>query len=107
MQRAILAVYVVAHVVTAFIIPRVEGLSDANVARLLQYSGYGGVLNSQSPIFFPIALLPLVAAVGLGLGKAWGRVMLVVATVVNLLSALLFGVSVSAPLGSFFAYITV
>jgi hypothetical protein len=105
--RALTIAFVLFHVVTSLVIPQLQILQDENVGRLLQYAGYGGILNASSPVFYVLPGVPLIASVGVYWFRNWGRVLLLIAVVLNLAGALAFGVSVSDPIGSFFAYLTV
>jgi len=105
--RILTVAYLGLHLTTSLVLPQLHAVQDENVARLLQYSGYGGILNASNPVFYALSALPLIASVGLFWLRNWGRILLLIATLLNLVGALAFGVSVSDALGSFFAYLTV
>ncbi len=80
---------------------------DEGAVRLLQYSGYGGILNSRSPIFYSLLVIPVIGALGIYLRHSWGAKVFLAAMAINCIAALLFGVSVSGPIESMLSYMAV
>lgn len=90
-----------------FLLPLAPVNHSSDVQALLEYAGYGGAISPSHPlIFIPIALLKIVASIGLILFLAWGRWLLLAHIAISLALIPFIGMAIYTPMDSMIGFIS-